>query len=73
MNETSKDGHNRFRTCKELGIPLQYQIEEFENPLEEKRFVIEVNVNRRHLNDFQNAELGFLLEGLEVEMETRIR
>jgi len=36
MNETSKDGHNRFRTCKELGIPLQYQIEEFENPLEEK-------------------------------------
>jgi hypothetical protein len=61
------DGHNRFRACKELGIPLQYQIKEFDGPLEEKKFVIEVNVNRRHLNEFQKAELGYLLEGIEGE------
>lgn len=65
------DGHNRFRACKELGIPLQYQIKEFENPLEEKKFVIEVNVNRRHLNEFQKAELGFHLEGIEGELAKR--
>ncbi len=53
------DGHNRFRACKELGIPLQYQIKEFDDPLEEKKFVIEANLNRRHLNEFQKAELGF--------------
>jgi ParB/Sulfiredoxin domain len=62
------DGHNRFRACKELGIPLQYQIKEFDDAFEEKKFVIEVNLNRRHLNEFQKAELGFLLEGLEGEM-----
>jgi len=65
------DGHNRFRACKELGIPLQYQIKEFDDPAEEKKFVIEVNVNRRHLNEFQKAELGYLLEGIEGELAKR--
>jgi ParB-like chromosome segregation protein Spo0J len=62
------DGHSRFRACKELGIPVQYHTKDFDDPLEEKKFVIEANLNRRHLNEFQKAELGFLLEGLEVEM-----
>ncbi|MDQ6667030.1 MAG: hypothetical protein M3Y53_02260 [Thermoproteota archaeon] len=65
------DGHNRFRACKELGIPLQYQIKEFDDPLEEKKFVIETNLNRRHLNEFQKAELGYLLEGIEGELAKR--
>lgn len=55
------DGHNRIRACKELGIPVQYHTKDFD-PLEEKKFVIEANLNRRHLNEFQKAELGYLLE-----------
>ena len=65
------DGHNRFRACKELGIQIQYQIKEFDDALEEKRFVIEVNLNRRHLNEFQKAELGYHLEGIEGELAKR--
>ena len=33
----------------------------------EKKFVIEVNLRRRHLNDFQKAELAYPL--LEIERE----
>jgi hypothetical protein len=62
------DGHNRFRACNELGILLQYHTKDFDDPLEEKQFVIEANVNRRHLNEFQRAELGFLMEGIEGEL-----
>lgn len=62
------DGHNRFRACKELGIPLQYHTKDVDDPLEEKKFIIEANVNRRHLNEFQRAELGFLMEGIEGEL-----
>jgi len=61
------DGHNRFLICNELGVPFQTVVREFIDKLEEKRFVIEVNLKRRHLNDFQKAELGMVL--LEVEAE----
>lgn len=61
------DGHNRFRACKELGIPVQYLIRKFDDALEEKRFVIEVNLTRRHINDFERAEIGYTLEGIEAE------
>ncbi|MGC1932472.1 MAG: ParB N-terminal domain-containing protein [Candidatus Nitrosopolaris sp.] len=47
------DGYHRFRACKELGIPLNYRIKEFKDSLEEKQFVIEVNLRRRQLNVFQ--------------------
>jgi hypothetical protein len=65
------DGHNRFRACKELGIPLQYHTKGFDDPLEEKKFIIEVNLNRRHLTEFQKAEQGYLLEGIEGELAKR--
>ena len=40
---------------------------ESRNKLLEKKFVIEVNLRRRHLNDFQKAELAYPL--LEIERE----
>ena len=49
------DGHHRFRACKELGIPLQFQTKEFKDSLEEKEFLIEVNIRRRQLNEFQRV------------------
>lgn len=61
------DGHHRYKVCKELGIEPRYEIRKFDNPLLEKKFVIEVNLKRRHLLPFQKAEMGMAL--LEVEKE----
>jgi len=61
------DGHHRFRACIELEIKPKVVVREFENKLLEKKFVIECNLKRRQLNDFQKAELGMTL--LEIEHE----
>ena len=55
------DGHHRFRACVELEISPKHAIREFENKLLEKKFVIECNLKRRQLNDFQKSELGIEL------------
>jgi len=61
------DGHHRYRICKELGIAPKVEVKTFPNKLLEKKFVIEANLRRRHLNDFQKAELAYPL--LEIERE----
>jgi len=61
------DGHHRFRACIELKLQTKFAVREFENKLLEKKFVIECNLKRRQLNDFQKAELGITL--LEIEHE----
>ena len=65
------DGHHRFRACIELEIPTKHAVREFENKLLEKRFVIECNLKRRQLNDFQKAELGMLLFKIEQELAAK--
>ena len=59
------DGHNRFRICQELGLNPKIDERHFEDKLLEKKFVIEVNLRRRHLNTFQQIELAKPL--LEIE------
>ena len=59
------DGHHRFRACIELGIEPDFETRRFEDKLHEKKFVIEANLRRRHLNNFQLVELGVPL--LEIE------
>ena len=59
------DGHHRFRVCIELELKTKFAVREFENKLLEKKFVIECNLKRRQLNDFQKTELGIPL--LEIE------
>lgn len=61
------DGHNRHKICHELQIPLKYEKKSFESLADEKGFVIDVNLKRRHLNDFQKAELAYKLEVVERE------
>ena len=46
------DGHNRFKICEELHIPLKSRVESFESELLEKKYVIECNLQRKHLNHF---------------------
>jgi ParB-like chromosome segregation protein Spo0J len=52
------DGHHRYKACQELGIEPNTLVKEFNDKLEEQDFVIDCNLNRRHLNDFQKAELA---------------
>lgn len=59
------DGHHRLRACTELGIEPDFEVRKFEDKLIEKKFVIEVNLRRRHLNNFQLVELAVPL--LEIE------
>ena len=66
------DGHHRYKICKELGIPIKYEIKYFDNSIAEKRFVIDINLKRRQLNDFQKAELCYKLENLYKE-QARLR
>jgi len=59
------DGHHRYRACLELGIEPDFEVRKFEDKLHEKKFVIESNLRRRHLNNFQLVELAVPL--LEIE------
>ena len=59
------DGHHRFRACTELRIEPDFEVKKFEDKLHEKKFVIEANLRRRHLNNFQLVELAVPL--LEIE------
>ena len=59
------DGHHRFRACTELGIEPDFEVRKFEDKIVEKKFVIEANLRRRHLNNFQLVELAVPL--LEIE------
>ncbi len=61
------DGHNRYNICKELNIEPRFEAKRFDDPLDEKEFVIEINAQRRQLNDFQKAELAYELEKIEKE------
>lgn len=61
------DGHHRFRACIELDIEPDFEVRKFEDKLLEKKFVIESNLVRRHLNNFQLVELAAPL--LEIEKE----
>lgn len=59
------DGHHRFRACTELGVEPDFEVRKFDDKLLEKKFVIEANLRRRHLNNFQLVELAVPL--LEIE------
>jgi N6-adenosine-specific RNA methylase IME4 len=62
------DGHQRYKICRELGIEPVYRIRKFDNALLEKAFVIEANLDRRQLNDFQKVELSIPLLEIEAKL-----
>ena len=55
---TILDGHHRYKACQELGIEPTAIIKEFKDKLEEQLFVIDCNLARRQLNNFQKTELA---------------
>src|ERR687892_312751 len=51
------DGHHRLKVCQELGLKPDFEVKEFDDELEEELFVIDTNVARRQLSDYQKGEL----------------
>src|SRR5687768_3869255 len=52
------DGHHRYKACQELGIEPKTLVRRFKDKLEEELFVINCNLIRRQLNNFQKTELA---------------
>ena len=47
------DGHHRYKICKELNLlPIRHEVKYFKDSIEEKEFVIEINLKRRQLKHF---------------------
>jgi hypothetical protein len=49
----------------ELGLEPDFEVKKFDDKLLEKKFVIEANLRRRHLNNFQLVELAVPLLDIE--------
>src|SRR5688572_22133325 len=51
------DGHHRHKACKEVGIPFIYEkmTSRFENREQELDFILDVNMDRCHMNEARQA------------------
>jgi N6-adenosine-specific RNA methylase IME4/ParB-like chromosome segregation protein Spo0J len=61
------DGYTRYQICQELSIEPKIVIKNFKDKYEEAKFVIDTNIDRRHLNPFQLVEVGMKLLELEKQ------
>lgn len=53
------DGHHRYKACQELGIKKpKTVVMDFPDKSQEQMFVVDSNLQRRHLNKFQRTELA---------------
>jgi len=66
------DGHHRFRILRNLKKDIKVRYLEFEDSFSEKKYVIEVNLNRRHLSDISKVKLAMKLVEIE-EIESKKR
>lgn len=66
------DGHSRYAKAKKYRCEfVPYKIKSFDDPLLEKKYVIECNLERRHLTNYQKVELGVTLLKVEQELAKR--
>jgi hypothetical protein len=66
-NDEILDGYTRFDICNKHNLPYKTMVIDLPTKLDEKIFVIETNLKRRHLNKFQVIELNLTLEPLLSE------
>ena len=63
------DGHHRYKVCQELGIKEpKTLVKEFKEKLDEQLFVIDCNLRRRQLNNFQRTELALKSKSILTEI-----
>ena len=66
------DGHSRYYKAKKYNIEfLSYDTRHFGDSLLEKKYVIEANLERRHLTNYQKVELGIPLLEIEQKLAER--
>lgn len=56
------DGHHRYKVCRELQLEPKTEVKILDDQHHEKLFVIDSNLERRQLNDFQRIELQLVRE-----------
>ena len=62
------DGHHRVQILRELGKDVKIEVMNFDDPLEEKIFVIEINLQRRQLSNVNRVRLASMLVKLEKKL-----
>jgi transcriptional regulator with XRE-family HTH domain len=62
------DGHHRFKACQELGFEPKTETKDFPDKFHEQMFVIDSNLRRRHLNNFQRIELALKSKSILQEI-----
>jgi len=62
------DGHHRYKVCQELGIKPHYIVKELKDEFYEKLFVIDCNIKRRQLNNFQRIKLALKSKSIKEEI-----
>lgn len=68
------DGHNRYRICKEHGIPFEVKEKKFENKQKAKFWMVRKQLGRRNLKPFQKCEAIYPFEqSISEEVEKRRR
>jgi N6-adenosine-specific RNA methylase IME4 len=55
------DGHTRFCICKELKLQIKINEHIFDSALDEKIFILTVNLHRRHLSVHQKVKRALIL------------
>jgi hypothetical protein len=66
------DGHHRNRACNELGITPKVSTTIFKNKFQERIFVIDTNLKRRNLNEYQILEFkAEIIKLKEAEAKSR--
>ncbi|MFL6423248.1 MAG: ParB N-terminal domain-containing protein, partial [Nitrososphaeraceae archaeon] len=65
------DGHHRFKACQEIAIEPKRVTKDFPDKLHEQIFVIDSNLQRRHLNNFQRTELALKSKSILEEIAQR--
>ena len=61
------DGHTRYKICSEYALHFETVVVDLPTTLDEKIYIIEMNLKRRHLTDYQKVELAKPLELLIAE------
>ena len=71
QNDVILDGHTRYEICLKHGLFYRTEARTFESELDEKIFVVDVNLKRRHLTDMQKILLAKPLDDLLAEKAKR--